>query len=297
MTRMGSIDVIDTHLHVWDGTAVPFVQGKEPPESLRNAGSIEALLNEMQKAGVKKCIAIQPINYGFDHTYLSDCISKHPKIIHGMMLVSGTTNSEHVELMHSLKEHGNRSFVGMRMNPSLFMGGQLDSNIGRLMYSTAADLDLIVGFMCFDGGLAKHYEAITNLIASSPSTKCVIDHWGFFRADPAQAPSAALAHDEVSWNNLLALAKYPQVYVKISALFRVSRDAENMYGDLQSRFEALIEAFGTRRLMYGSDFPFVAQFGYKEHLDAVKQMCDNARLSERDIANLFSKTAERLFFM
>ena len=64
------------------------------------------------------------------------------------------------------------------------------------------------------------------------------------------------ANDEAAWGGLLALAKHPQVMVKVSALFRVSAELPP-HRDLQPRVAALIGAFGPARLMWGSDFPFV----------------------------------------
>ena len=65
---------------------------------------------------------------------------------------------------------------------------------------------------------------------------------------------------EESWEQLLALAAYPQVYVKISAAFRNIVNAEDTsHAELSLRLVALIAAFGASRLMWGSDFPFVMQ--------------------------------------
>ena len=46
------------------------------------------------------------------------------------------------------------------------------------------------------------------------------------------------------------------MYVKVSALFRASAEAPP-HKDLQPRVRRLLESYGARRLMWGSDFPFV----------------------------------------
>jgi len=80
---------------------------------------------------------------------------------------------------------------------------------------------------------------------------------GFFR-QPATGGLAAdsAVNDEAAWAELLRLAEFPQVYVKVSALFRTSAEPPP-HLDLQARVEALLAAFGAQRLMWGSDFPFV----------------------------------------
>ena len=99
-----------------------------------------------------------------------------------------------------------------------------------------------VGFMCFKG-LSLHFQDISNLLTAHPRTKAVIDHWGFFLQNGAI--------DEGSWQQLLSLSSYPQVYVKISAMFRVSTE-EWPYSDLDTRLVELVEAFGADRIMWGS---------------------------------------------
>jgi len=59
-----------------------------------------------------------------------------------------------------------------------------------------------VGVMCLKG-LPQHYSEIVHLLEDYPSTKLIIDHWGFFRQDGKE--------DDVGWNQLLSLAQYPQV--------------------------------------------------------------------------------------
>eukprot|EP00966_Prymnesium_polylepis_P152755 3528473-Prymnesium_polylepis.1 len=80
---------------------------------------------------------------------------------------------------------------------------------------------------------------------------------GFFRQPATGGLFAdAAANDDEAWAELLELAKLPQVYVKVSALFRVSAERPP-HLDLQQRVAQLLQAFGPQRLMWGSDFPFV----------------------------------------
>lgn len=49
-----------------------------------------------------------------------------------------------------------------------------------------------------------------------------------------------------------------QVYVKASALFRVSAQPYP-YADACQGVKALVDAFGAERVMWGSDFPWVTE--------------------------------------
>jgi predicted TIM-barrel fold metal-dependent hydrolase len=64
--------VVDSHLHVWSSTSA-FAPGKEPPSNLGDAvASAEAFAAACQESGVDRALIVQPINYLFDHTYVSD---------------------------------------------------------------------------------------------------------------------------------------------------------------------------------------------------------------------------------
>ncbi len=64
------------------------------------------------------------------------------------------------------------------------------------------------------------------------------------------------------WRALLRLARHPQVYVKTSAFFRVSKQPPP-YADAAPAVRLLLDTFGAQRCMWGSDAPWVnEQCGY-----------------------------------
>lgn len=105
-----------------------------------------------------------------------------------------------------------------------------------------------MGVMCFKG-LDLHLDDIKNLLEASPKTTMILDHFGF---------TSCTEKGDAAFQDLLELAKYPQVVVKISALFRLS-DSSPYEKVKRERFEPLLKTFGPSRLMYGSDFPFVLE--------------------------------------
>merc|ERR550525_252052 len=106
-------------------------------------------------------------------------------------------------------------------------------------------------------GLSRHIVEVEALLQSSPETKVLIDHWGFFM-QPATGFGDDRAVDEKSWECLLRLSSYPQVCVKVSALFRVAKDPWP-FASNSGRLAQLLEAFGSERLLWGSDFPYATE--------------------------------------
>jgi predicted TIM-barrel fold metal-dependent hydrolase len=201
---------------------------------------------------------VQPANHAYDHSYVTKVLKEHPTFFRGMGLANPTVPpAEAVAALEALKADG---FVGVRFNAGAFEGG-LTSPVAKALYARAGELGMPVGVMAFKG-LGPFVPALQTLCDEYPATQLVIDHLGFFRqpAIGGQLGNAA-ANDEASWRGLLSLAKYPQVYVKVSALFRASGDKPPFF-DLQPRVAELLEAYGASRLMWGSDFPFVLPGGF-----------------------------------
>ena len=289
--------VIDSHLHVWSSTR-PYAAGKEPPAALGDSvASAEALAAGMESLGIDGALVVQPINYEFDHAYVSSVLAKDRRF-KGMALAdpSDATGARLREVLESDKD----GWVGVRFNPYLWPeaareGAWLADDAGLKLLEVCHDLGgLPIGVMAF-GGLKPLLGSIEALLAHPKAVPIVIDHWGFPRENPGAPPSADLAFDEGAFEALLDLGrKHANVHVKVSALFRVSRESAP-YADLEPRFAALLAAFGAKRLMWGSDFPFVTQQpgGQGASLDAVAKFC--ARLPEADKAAILGGNAAALF--
>merc|ERR1712224_506003 len=114
------------------------------------------------------------------------------------------------------------------------------SDVAVRIFRKAGELGIPVGFMPFKG-LSQHIDEVRLLLADSPQTKVIIDHWGFFLQPATGFGERTL--DEDSWKSLLSLKDYPQVHVKLSAMFRVSAD-KAPFESLSERLSILLKSFG-----------------------------------------------------
>jgi predicted TIM-barrel fold metal-dependent hydrolase len=65
---------------------------------------------------------------------------------------------------------------------------------------------------------------------------------------------------------VLALAVYPRVYVKVSHLWSLSKE-KYPYKDTHDQVKRLYDKFGVKRLMWGTDWPMVEKYcGYAKAL-------------------------------
>ena len=285
--------VIDSHLHVWANskeasTGFPYADGKEPPENLRDKASTAELLKKMDASGVDGALIVQPINHEFDHSYVVEAMKSNPRRFKGMLLHDPSLAQE--AAVARLENLALQGFVGVRFNPYLWPkteDGVLTkmsnpSGAGIAVYKRCAELNMPVGVMCFQG-LNLHYDDILELIEASPDTTLILDHFGFTGLDE---------EGNAAFEKLLELSRFPNVIVKISALFRLKDESPYKRVE-QERLKPLLEKFGSDRLMFGTDFPFVLE--QPESYEGMVKLTSSWLSNDQDRHNVMGGTAERIF--
>ena len=293
--------VVDAHLHVWASadeaaTDYPYEKGREPPEALK--ADTAHLIRLMDATSVDKAVIVQPINHLYDHSYVREAVRAHPTRFVGMALANPTLSpgAARQELTRLVRQEG---FRGARFNPYLWPTNEeglasMNDETGRALFEVCGELGVPVGFMVFQGLLHRlggepaptHLEDISALMEQFPNTTVVLDHFAF--THKRTQPEA--------WAGLLDLcANNDNVYVKLSAPFRVSKEGAPPYSDLYpAQVFDLLRVCGPDRLMIGSDFPFVQDEsgGYKTHMSSALLK----DLSDADKARIMGGTAQQLFF-
>ncbi|XP_057496362.1 uncharacterized protein LOC130781244 isoform X1 [Actinidia eriantha] len=279
--------IIDSHLHVWASPQeaadlYPYFPGQEPILS----GHVDFLLERMVEAGVDGALIVQPINHKFDHSYVTSVLKKYPTKFVGCCLANPAEDGSGIkQLEHLILKDGYRA---VRFNPYLWPPGQKMTNeIGKAMFSKAGELGVPVGFMCMKG-LDLHLSEIEELCTEFPKTVVMLDHVAFCK--PPINDEESLAFSE-----LLKLSRFPQVHIKFSALFRVSRKPYP-YDDLFEVLSQVVSSFGVNRVMWGSDFPYVVpKCGYKEAKEAVSSIANQVPLSSSELDWIMGGTIMQLF--
>ncbi|KAH7670220.1 4-sulfomuconolactone hydrolase protein [Dioscorea alata] len=278
-----SLKTIDSHLHVWASPQeaadkFPYHPGMEPPIP----GDVDLLLKCMEEAGVDGAVIVQPINHMFDHSLVTSVLKRYPMKFIGCCLANPAEDGNGVEqIEHLVLKDGYRA---VRFNPYIWPSNQKMSNeIGKAMFSKAGELGVPVKIMCMKG-LDLHIADIEELCTSFPSTVVLLDHMAFCKPP---------LNDEESktFSELLKLSRFPQVYVKFSALFRLSRSRFPYY-DIAELLSQVISSYGANRVMWGSDFPYVVpECGYKDAKEAVSLIADRISLSSSELEWILGRTA------
>jgi L-fuconolactonase len=265
--------IIDPHVHVWKhDPRYPFAKEAHPPA--RDA-TPETLLDLMKANGVSKTVIIQVIHYRYDNRYLADVLKRYPQYFQGVCRVDPLDAAAPDHLSRLVEE----GFRGVRLSPSGDATG--DWIHGPLMPPLWKRCDQLKVPMTVLAPITRIPEVET-LIAQFPDLTVVIDHMADCPVDqPAQL------------EKLIALRRYPKVFVKISHTWSLSRQLYP-YLDAQQLVKRLYDVFGPRRLMWATDWPIVeAVATYAQALGVVRD--DMQFLNAEDKRWMLSKTIDRVW--
>ncbi len=226
---------VDSHVHVWKTDSdFPFAAGADPSPA---EASVETLLELMHANQVLHTVIIQVIHYKWDNSYLASVLKRYPKIFHGVCRVNPEDPAAPDQLSRLTEVQG---FRGVRLSPAATAGGDwikgpLMSPLWRRCAELKVPMTLLIP--------VTRLPEIHLLIEANPDLQVVIDHM-------ADSP---LDHPE-QLEMLLALARYPKVFVKVSHLWSLSAQAYP-YPDAMAQVKRLYAVFGAKRLMAGTDWP------------------------------------------
>lgn len=265
--------ILDPHVHVWKhDPAFPFAQGANVPA--RDAAP-ETLLDLMKANGVEKTVIIQVIHYRYDNRYLAAVLKRYPGTFQGVCRVD-PLDAAAPDHLSRLTEQG---FRGVRLSPSGDASG--DWFHGPLMpplWKRCSDLRVPMTVLAPIGRMPE----VGTLLENLPDLTVVIDHM-------ADCPIDRPAELE----KLIALRRYPKVFVKISHAWSISRQPYPWL-DAQEYVKRLYDAFGPQRLMWATDWPIVE--GVSTYARALSVVRDDMKfLNADDKSWILSKTIERVW--
>jgi L-fuconolactonase len=145
-----------------------------------------------------------------------------------------------------------------------------------------ARYNLVYEILIFERHLPQTLEFVDRL----PGQKFVVDH--------AAKPRIREAMMEPWRTLMIELARRPNVYCKISGMVTEADWRNWRVEHLRPYFETVMEAFGPRRVMFGSDWPVVLLAGeYSLWADTVRSLAAKLSPEERDA--LFRGTATSVY--
>lgn len=157
-----------------------------------------------------------------------------------------------------------------------------EAGIARLL-DAAKRHDVPVNVYC-----TQRHAQLAGIAAQFPDVSLVVDHMGLVQPFHPPAPEDGWAE----LPNLLALAEFPHVSVKISGAGTLSRE-QFPYTDIRDPVSRIVDAFGVARCMWGTDWTRAVELlSYEQGVEAFRQ---GDWLSAGDRAALMGGNAQRIY--
>ena len=271
--------LIDTHVHVWalDERHRPAAGAKVAPPAA--AAPVEWLLDDMAKFGIDRCVLVQSSAFGWDNTYMVECLERYPGRFKAIGLVDplGPSNAD------DLRRWMARGLSGIRLHPLYYPDEPcwIDSPASDALWTAAAETGAILQFPMWP----KHAPALDRMLARHPGVRVIVDHLG--------KPDVTEAAPYPSFRPVLDLARHRNVWVKIGDYQIASRQAFP-WPDTFPFVALLKDAYGADRMLWGTGYPDGARLvPLEQALEYVRQRLPG--LTADDRAAILGSTPAALF--
>ena len=267
---------MDAHQHFWqyDPQKYSWV-----PEGIQRNFSPMDLEPLLRQNGFEGCIAVQADQSEEETVKLLEMANTYSYIkgVVGWVDLTAENVEEGLELYSR-----DPAFKGVRHTIWDEKGEFMTHPHFQRGIATLGKFDLTYDILAFDYQLENAVE----LVKAFPDQPFVLDHMG--------KPKVSEGMSEVWKKNIIELGNSGKVYCKISGLVTKVSDPAWNTSDLFPFLEVVTAAFGTDRLMFGSDWPVcISAATYEEVLKVVEEFYRD--FSEEEKGKILGGNATRFY--
>lgn len=281
--------IVDTHVHVVadDRKKYPQVTDREHAGAAPTVADLgqpewpaltaQSLLAMMDACGVDRALLVQTyFTYHFDNRYMIDSALAHPDRFSSVCVIDQLAADAPALLTRLVEKAGVR---GVRM-----MGARGPGALGDPRSFPLWERAEALGIPICIGAKIEEVPELEAPLARFHKVPVALEHvWGLKLGDP---PYALL-------DPLFAMARFPNVYLKTAP--NNSYAAREGKAEPRDFFARLVERFGAKRIMWGSNYPahWHKYGGLKERLAIME--ADFSFLGAEDRRWIFGETALTLW--
>ena len=245
--------IIEWNAHMFSSDTVRFPFHPQatyvPPADNRQDDPLASYMVHLAEMGIDKAVLVQPEPYGDNHALVLRCLKREPERFWGTSLFYPKDSNAPQQLRDLVAVEP--KIVATRFHAHRGKSAYLDSfdDQGvRALWETAAALRLVVELH-----IGPDYgKQVTALIRAHPATPVLIDHC----AEPHMG-------NAVEFADILALARFDNVYMKLSGLSHFSADGP-LYLETKPFTCWLADAFGANRLVWSSGSPEIIDAHFRQ---------------------------------
>ncbi len=272
---------VDSHHHFWDYSAEEYGWINDQMAVLRRDFGPGDLQSEIDNAGVDAVVSVQARQTIAETEWLIG-IAEQAEIVHGVVgwvpLADKHVAGELERLTHSSYLKSVRHVVQDEPDDDFILGADFGRGISLLQR-----YNLVYDILIF----AKHLPNTIEFVDRHPQQPFVLDH--------IAKPTIRSAQFDDQWaDNIRLLAQRQNVSCKFSGVATEVRDEEWSVETIRPYWDVALEAFGSRRLMYGSDWPVcLLRTGYSQWVQSVESLA--SELSDEEQIDFWGENAQRAY--
>ena len=239
--------IVDSQIHLWPANTPerPWVAGAKP--QLPEPFTIERVVPMLDEAGVDRVVIVPPTLEGERLEYAQEAVRRYPGRF-AIMARIPVDKPDRAQRLATLR--GELGVLGVRLNFIGNQGAWLTDGTADWFWPAAEKAGLPVMFLT-SGQTALFAE----IAERHPQLTLIIDHMGVGAGlRPHPDALGGLRKDLVpeAIAQAAALAKYPNVSVKLSSVPLISTESYP-FRDAIPHIQRLFEAYGPQRCYWGTD--------------------------------------------
>ena len=259
--------IIDAHQHLWKYDPVRDHWIEDSMEVLRKDFLPKDLKPILDANGVAGCIAVQADQSEKETEFLLKCAQENPflkGVVGWVDLMAGNVEERLANYSRNEYFKGVRHIVQAEKDDFL-INKDFQNGVGKLsQYGLSYDLLIY----------PRQFPATLEMVEKFPNQIFVLDH--------IAKPSVSEKLDAEWVKNILLLSKHENVFCKISGMVTETKNFEWVKSDFTPYLASVVSAFGTDRLLYGSDWPVcLLAADYKEVLGIIVDYFQNFSTLEK----------------
>lgn len=274
-----SIQKIDSHQHFLNPTQLNY-SWMSPEMPIAKDFLPEHLRPILKRNGIDRTIVVQAADMEEENTFLLDLAKQHD-FIAGVVIWLDMESPRFEERLLHYKQHP--KFVGIRpMIESIADDAWMVKPSVRGAFQILQQNDVCFDFLTHP----RHLPYVPEILKSCPRLRTVIDHISKPRIRDKEFQPWA--------DQMEQIASYRNVFCKLSGMITEADHKNWKPADLEPYVSHILRAFGSERLMFGSDWPVCLLAGsYDQVLNALRQNLLDQDTQQTD--NIFGETARRFY--
>jgi len=273
-------ECIDSHHHLWQYTEADYPWMSDKMDILRRDYMLQDLAAVTQAAGVTGTVAVQARQSERETAWLLELAGKSD-LIRGVVgwapLIDRNVAAYLERVAADPKLKGMRHVLHDEADDLYMLRDDFNAGVAWLRR-----FGLRYDILIFE----KHLPQTLHFIDRHPSQIFIVDH--------IAKPKIASQEMEPWRERMKEIARRPNVYCKLSGMVTEARWDAWTESDLRPYTDAVLEAFGAKRVMFGSDWPVLGlAASYTRWADVVRDAIRDLSADEQQ--NILAGTAREAY--